>query len=101
MMAGLYLVSESGKDEARIEEEQRDGEIQKDPACAVNELVGVLQATGLSGTSLAAIRDQVTKNPLVIRKFENAVACEEAPSPVRSCRLCMPAGWALRILPPG
>jgi VIT1/CCC1 family predicted Fe2+/Mn2+ transporter len=79
MMAGLYLDLESEKDEARVEDEQRDGEIQKDPACAVNELMGVLQATGLSGNSLAAIRDDVTKNPLVIRKFENAVACEEAP----------------------
>ena len=79
MMAALYLDLESERDEARVEEEQRDGEIQKDPTCAINELMDVLQETGLSDSSLAAIREDVTKNPLVIRKFENAVACEEAP----------------------
>lgn len=104
MMAGLYLDLESEKDEARVEEEQRDKEIQKDPACAVNELMSVLQATGLSGNSLAAIRDDVTKNPLVIWKFENAVACEEAPisrkvSPiVHACRMGL-ADFAAGITP--
>ena len=79
MMAGLYLDLESEKDEALVEKEQRDEKIQKDPAGAANELMGVLEETGLSGNSLAAIRDDITKNPLVIRKFEDAVACEETP----------------------
>jgi VIT1/CCC1 family predicted Fe2+/Mn2+ transporter len=79
MMAGLYLDLESEKDEARVEDEQRDTEIQKDPAGAANELMGVLRETGLSDTSLAAIREDITRNPRVIRKFEDAVACEETP----------------------
>ena len=79
MMAALYLDLESEKDEARVEEERRDGEIQKDPTSAINELIGVLQETGLSDRSLAAIREDVMNNPQVIRKFENAVACEEVP----------------------
>lgn len=101
MMAGLYLDLVSEKDETRAEEKLRDNEIQKDPTGAVNELMGMLRETGLNDNSLAAIREDMTRNPRVIRKFEDAIACEETPIYRRSHRSCRPAGWALRILPPG
>jgi vacuolar iron transporter family protein len=81
MMAGVYLDLESERDEARVEAEQREAEIRRDPDGAVNKLMGVLQGTGLSGKSLEAIRDDMKADPLAIRKFEDAVASdEEAPA---------------------
>ncbi|MCJ7443718.1 MAG: VIT1/CCC1 transporter family protein [Methanotrichaceae archaeon] len=77
MMAGLYLDLESERDETRVETEQRESEIRRNPDHAVNELMSVLQRTGLSTRSLDAIRDDMQKNPLTIRTFEDAVACEE------------------------
>jgi len=92
MMAGLYLDLESERDEARVEAEQREAEIHRDPDHAVNELMGVLQGTGLSSTSLDAIRTDIQANPLAIRTFEDAVAGEEAPASQKSSMLVQ-AGW--------
>jgi vacuolar iron transporter family protein len=77
MMAGVFLDLESEKDTARVEAEQRTAEICRDPEGAVNKLIGDLQDTGLSAASLGAIREDIQKDPLVIQKFEDAVAGEE------------------------
>jgi len=77
MMAGVFLDLESEKDTARVEAEQRKDEICRDPDGAVNKLIGDLQGTGLSAASLGAIRADLQKDPLVIQKFEDAVAGEE------------------------
>jgi len=79
MMAGLYLDLESESDEARVEAEQREKEIRRDPAGAVNTLIGVLQGTGLSTKSLDAIRDDMQADPVAIRRIETAISCEEEP----------------------
>jgi vacuolar iron transporter family protein len=77
MMAGVFLDLESEHDEARVEAEQREADICRDPEYAVNKVMGDLQDTGLSTASLDAIRADFRKNPLAIAKFEDAVACEE------------------------
>jgi vacuolar iron transporter family protein len=77
MMAGVFLDIESERDAARVEAEQREAEIRRDPDGAVTGLIGVLQDTGLSSRSHEAIREDMQKNPLAIRKFECAIACEE------------------------
>jgi VIT1/CCC1 family predicted Fe2+/Mn2+ transporter len=77
MMAGVFLDLESEHDEARVEAEQREADIRRDPERAVNKLLGDLEGTGLSTASLDAIRADLRKNPLAIAKFEDAVACEE------------------------
>jgi VIT1/CCC1 family predicted Fe2+/Mn2+ transporter len=92
MMAGLYLDLESERDEARVEAEQREAEIRRDPDHAVNELMGVLHGTGLSSKSLDTIRTDIQANPLAIRTFEDAVAGEEAPASQKSSMLVQ-AGW--------
>ncbi|MGZ4863802.1 MAG: VIT1/CCC1 transporter family protein, partial [Halobacteriota archaeon] len=56
MMAGLYLDLESERDEARVDAEKRETEIRCDPDHAVNELMNVLQGTGLSSKCLDTIR---------------------------------------------
>jgi VIT1/CCC1 family predicted Fe2+/Mn2+ transporter len=80
MMAGLYLDLESEQDEARVEAGRRDSEIRRDPGHAMNELMGVLQRTGLSAKSLDAIREDLQNNPAAIRTFEATVSCVEEPS---------------------
>jgi vacuolar iron transporter family protein len=92
MMAGLYLDLESEKDEARVEALQREAEIRRDPDHAVNELMGVLKGTGLSSNSLDTIRSDIQANPLVIRTFVEAVACEETPDTQKGS-LLVHAGW--------
>jgi VIT1/CCC1 family predicted Fe2+/Mn2+ transporter len=92
MMAGLYLDLESERDEARVEAEQREAEIRRDPDHAVNELMGVLHGTGLSSKSLDTIRTDIQANPLAIRTFEDAVAGEDAPASQKSSMLVQ-AGW--------
>ncbi len=77
MMAGVFLDIESERDEARVEARERAAEIQRDPQLAVNKLISDLKGTGLSGTSLDAIREDMKANPLAIQKFEDAVAGEE------------------------
>jgi VIT1/CCC1 family predicted Fe2+/Mn2+ transporter len=77
MMAGVFLDLESEHDEVRVEAEQREAGIRRDPDGAVNKLIGDLQGTGLSTGSLDAIRVDMQKNPLAIMKFEDAVAGEE------------------------
>ena len=77
MMAGVFLDLESERDEARVEARERAAEIRRDPQLAVNKLISDLKGTGLSGTSLNAIRDDMQANPLAIQKFEDAVAGEE------------------------
>jgi hypothetical protein len=81
MMAGVFLDLESDHDEACVEADAREDEIRRNPDSAVNKLIGDLHGTGLSSRSLDAIREDMRKNPLAIRKFEDAVASEEeAPS---------------------
>jgi len=92
MMAGLYLDLESERDEARVEAERREEEIRRDPAGAVEKLVGVLQGTGLSARSLGAIRDDMQANPLAIRRVEDAISCEDEP-PVRKVSPLVHATW--------
>jgi len=92
MMAGLYLDLESQTDVARVDGECRDAVIRSDPDHAVNELMGVLEETGLNSASLDAIRADIKANPLVIRKFEDAVAREEAPESQKGS-LLMHAAW--------
>jgi VIT1/CCC1 family predicted Fe2+/Mn2+ transporter len=77
MMAGLYLDLESERDEARVAAGQRESEIRRDPDRAVSELIAMLEPSGLSRRSLDSIRDDMKADPLAIRRFEDAVACEE------------------------
>jgi VIT1/CCC1 family predicted Fe2+/Mn2+ transporter len=77
MMAGVYLDLESERDEARVEGEERDAEIRRDPDRAIGELLSVLQKTGISEKSLASIREDMKADPLKIRTFEDAVACDD------------------------
>ncbi|NMB78345.1 MAG: hypothetical protein GYA23_04550 [Methanomicrobiales archaeon] len=79
MMAGVFMDLESERDEARVEAEERTEEIKKNPDGAVSKIIGDLQSTGLSQASLVALRADFQKDPLVIQKFEDAVAAEEAP----------------------
>ena len=92
MMAGLFLDLESQKDEARVEAGKREAEIRGDPDRAVNELMGVLQGSGLSSKSLDVIREDIKANPLSIRTFEDAVSCEETPSSQKGSMLGH-VGW--------
>jgi VIT1/CCC1 family predicted Fe2+/Mn2+ transporter len=91
MMAGVFLDLESEKDAARVEAQRRAAEIHSDPDGAVTKLMGDLQGTGLSKTSLDAIRVDLQANPLTIQKFEDAVSAEEetpaekAPPYVHAC----------------
>jgi vacuolar iron transporter family protein len=77
MMAGVFLDLESEKDAARVESVRRAAEIHSDPDRAVTKLMGDLEGSGLSKTSLDAIRDDLRKDPLTIQKFEDAVSAEE------------------------
>jgi vacuolar iron transporter family protein len=77
MMAGVFLDLESEHDEACVEAGTREAEIRQDPDKAIRKLISDLQGTGLSSTSLDAIRGDIQKNPLAIMKFEDAVAGEE------------------------
>ena len=52
-------------------------EIKSDPDGAIEKLIEDLQTTGLSASSIDAIRADFQKNPLAIQKFEDAVAAEE------------------------
>jgi VIT1/CCC1 family predicted Fe2+/Mn2+ transporter len=92
MMAGLYLDLESEKDEARVAAKHREAEIRRDPEHEVNELMGVLQGTGLSSKSLDTIRTDIQANPLAIRTFEDAVAGEETPTSQKDSMLVQ-TGW--------
>jgi VIT1/CCC1 family predicted Fe2+/Mn2+ transporter len=80
MMAGVFLDLESERDAARVEAKERAAKIKSDPDGAVNQLITDLQGTGLSSTSLDAIREDMKKDPLAIQKFEDAVAGEEETS---------------------
>lgn len=92
MMAGLYLDLESEQDEARVESLRRESEIRRDPGHAVNELMGVLQRTGLSTRSLDAIREDLQTNPATVRTFEDTVSCVEEPLS-RKVSPLVHAGW--------
>jgi vacuolar iron transporter family protein len=92
MMAGVFLDLESEQDAARVEAKERVAEICRDPECAVNTLIGDLQGSGLSADCLDAIRADLKKDPLVIAKFEDAVAGEEAP-PAQKIPIYIHACW--------
>jgi len=77
MMAGVFLDIESERDEARVEARERAAEIRADPQGAVAKLISDISGTGLSQKSLDAIREDMSKNPPAIQKFEDAVAGEE------------------------
>ena len=77
MMAGVFLDIESERDCARVEARERAVEISQDPEGAVNKLIRDLQGIGISGKSLEPIHDELKANPLLIQKFEDAVASEE------------------------
>lgn len=77
MMAGVFLDLESERDEARVEAREREAEIRQNPQEAVDKLVTDLKGTGLSEAALSAIREDMSRNPLAIQKFEDAVAGEE------------------------
>jgi VIT1/CCC1 family predicted Fe2+/Mn2+ transporter len=92
MMAGVFLDLESEQDAARVETKEREAGICRDPECAVNKLMGDLQATGLSPACLDAIRADLKKDPLVIARFEDAVAGEEA-APAQKIPIYVHACW--------
>ncbi len=77
MMAGVFLDLESSRDAARVAAKQREAEIRSDPEGEVTKLISDLEGTGLSKTSLDAIRADFQKNPLSMQTFEDAVAGEE------------------------
>ena len=80
MMAGVFLDIESERDCARVEARKRAVEISQDPEGAVTKLIHDLQGIGMSGKSLDAISDELKASPLLIQKFEDAVAGEEEPA---------------------
>jgi vacuolar iron transporter family protein len=92
MMAGVFLDLESEQDAAKVEAKEREAEICRDPECAVNKLISDLQGTGLSAACLDAIRADIRKDPLVIAKFEDAVAGEEA-APAQKIPIYVHACW--------
>jgi VIT1/CCC1 family predicted Fe2+/Mn2+ transporter len=92
MMAGVYLDLESEHDQVRVEAEQREREIRRDPDRAVSELITTLEQTGLSRRSLDSIRDDMKADPLAIRRFEDVVACEEE-SPAQKVPPIVHACW--------
>jgi len=79
MMAGVFMDIESERDCARVEAEQRLEEIKGDPKGAVEKLIHDLKTSGLSAASIGALRADFEKDPLSIKKFEDAVAAEEEP----------------------
>jgi len=92
MMAGVYLDLESERDAARVEAEQREQEIRRDPDRAVSELITTLEHTGLSQKSLDSIRNDMKADPPAIRRFEDAVACEEG-TPAQKVSPVVHACW--------
>jgi VIT1/CCC1 family predicted Fe2+/Mn2+ transporter len=92
MMAGVFLDLESEQDAARVEAKEREAEICRDPECAVNKLIGDLKGTGLSAACLDAIHADLKKDPLVIAKFEDAVAGEEE-APAQKIPIYVHACW--------
>jgi VIT1/CCC1 family predicted Fe2+/Mn2+ transporter len=92
MMAGVFLDLESERDAARVEAEERAEEIKCDPDGAITKLIGDLETTGMSTASIEAMRADFVKNPLVIQKFEDAVAAEEE-SEASKASVYVHAGW--------
>jgi len=92
MMAGVFMDLESEQDCAKVEAEERMAEIKSDPGGAITKLMGDLQTTGLSSTSMDAIRADFERNPLAIQKFEDAVAAEEV-SEASKASVYIHASW--------
>jgi vacuolar iron transporter family protein len=79
MMAGVFLDLESEKDSARVEAEEREAEIRKDPDGAVEKIISDLKCAGLSNASIDAVRADLKANPMTIMKCEDVLAAEEVP----------------------
>ena len=80
MMAGCFMEIESQRDEEEIEIKQRIAEINQNPEGAVQELVNLLQKSGLSKMSIDSIHDDIGKNPLAISGIETAIASSQKTS---------------------
>lgn len=92
MMAGVYMDLESDKDEARVEAREREAEIRRNPGGAVDSLITDLKTAGLSEKSLAAVREDLQTDPMMVKQVEDAVACEETPASQKGS-LLMHACW--------
>jgi vacuolar iron transporter family protein len=92
MMAGVFLDLESEQDAARVEAQDRESEICRDPECAVNKLIGDLRSTGLSPACLDALHADLRKDPLLVARFEDAVAGEEV-APAQKIPIYVHACW--------
>jgi VIT1/CCC1 family predicted Fe2+/Mn2+ transporter len=79
MMAGCFMEIESERDEAEIETRERIEEIARNPEAAVQELVGLLQDSGLSQESISSIEADITKKPVIISGIETAIAASQEP----------------------
>ena len=74
MMAGCFMEIESERDEEDIETKQKIAEINQNPEKAVEDLITVLQKSGLSKQSMDTIRSDLDENPLLIPGIETAIA---------------------------
>lgn len=77
MMAGCFMEIESQRDEEEKENKGRNAAINKDPEGAVQNLIGLLQNSGLSAQSIDSIHSDISKNPLAISGFETAIAASQ------------------------
>jgi len=77
MMAGCFMEIESERDEEEIENGQRIAEIQKNPEKAVQDLITLLDTSGLSRQSIESIRADIEKNPAVISGMETTIGASQ------------------------
>jgi len=77
MMAGCFMEIESQRDEEEEENKERIAEINKNPDAAVQDLIGLLQNSGLSQQSVESIHADITQNPLAISGIETAIASSQ------------------------
>lgn len=77
MMAGCFMEIESERDEEEEERQERLAQIRQDPDLAVQDLMGVLENSGLSRQSIDSIHTDIVKNPLAISDIETAIAASQ------------------------
>lgn len=77
MMAGCFMEIESQRDEEEEENKERIAAINQDPEGAVQDLIGLLQKSGLSKGSIDSIHADIAQNPLAISGMETAIAASQ------------------------
>jgi VIT1/CCC1 family predicted Fe2+/Mn2+ transporter len=80
MMAGCFMEIESERDEKEIETRERIKEISKNPDESVQDIMNILQKSGLSTPSLQAIQADIAADPLIISGIENAITTSQKTS---------------------